>query len=456
MGGRVPYKFVVGKIRQGGVNVVIRDDKVAIWEKRVDGERCRVMEEEVKWSGNSKLGKKVDRGCPQGSVLGPQIWKGVVDTITRDMALTGYEIIAYVDDCLIVICGKLKWELEKKGAVVVGRGKATFEAMKTTYGDNRCFFLSINSQTPNSTNAVQLPDPWAQFISSHIQATEKTKDEEMSQGIETAQEAGEKAAGISTPSILHPLSPVAADCSFTPNGYSLKLPGLGLLRRRVEEGPDLPAIPEVAVHVTPVSRPESERRSAERRELLWERGTLNDKARQLDIEIVPGTNVHTSCHRYGRTRTWTVTIGQQATNSDVQTALDTILEVGRTYHVYCSTDAGRQLMTILYNSGIIARGSTLKGVTYRLTKVENPTEQDQLIKDYHVGKTNHRGIRETVAHLRRRYYWRGMEKTSSAVGPVCGVRQGQVLCAYPGRTAADGDADPEKTSGGCGGCCGIP
>ncbi|KAL1141027.1 hypothetical protein AAG570_000953 [Ranatra chinensis] len=80
--------------------------------------------------------------------------------------------------------------------------------------------------------------------------------------------------------------------------------------------------------------------------------------------------------------------------------------------------------------GIIARGSTLRGVTYRLTTLENPPEQDQLIKDYHVGRTNHRGIRETVAHLRRR----------------CGVRQGQV-CAYPGRTAADGDANPEKTSG---------
>ncbi|KAL1130401.1 hypothetical protein AAG570_013339 [Ranatra chinensis] len=208
-----------------------------------------------------------------------------------------------------------------------------------------------------------------------------------------------------------------------PERESSEPPGLGLLRRRVEEGADLPAIPEAAARVTPVSRPESERRSAELRELLWERGSLNDKARQLNIEIVPGTNVRTSCHRYGRTRTWTVTIGQQATNREEQTALDAILEVGRTYHIYCATDAGRRLMTVLYNSGIIARGSTLRGVTHRLTTVEDPTEQDQLIKDYHVGKTNHRGIRETVAHLRRRYYWMGMERTVAAQLALC------VVCA---------------------------
>ncbi|KAL1130397.1 hypothetical protein AAG570_013335 [Ranatra chinensis] len=80
-------------------------------------------------------------------------------------------------------------------------------------------------------------------------------------------------------------------------------------------------------------------------------------------------------------------------------------------------------MTVLYNSGIIARGSTLRGVTHRLTTVEDPTEQDQLIKDYHVGKTNHRGIRETVAHLRRRYYWMGMERTVAAQLALC------VVCA---------------------------
>ncbi|KAL1117507.1 hypothetical protein AAG570_003826 [Ranatra chinensis] len=70
--------------------------------------------------------------------------------------------------------------------------------------------------------------------------------------------------------------PESFDLSFlgAPEGENLEPPGLGLLRRRVEEGSGLPAIPEAATGMTPVSRPESERGSAERRELLWERGSL--------------------------------------------------------------------------------------------------------------------------------------------------------------------------------------
>ncbi|KAL1131050.1 hypothetical protein AAG570_012287 [Ranatra chinensis] len=64
----------------------------------------------------------------------------------------------------------------------------------------------------------------------------------------------------------------------TPEGESSEPPGLSRLRRRAEEGPDLPAVPEAAARVTPVSRPESERGSAGQRRLLWEVGPLNDKA----------------------------------------------------------------------------------------------------------------------------------------------------------------------------------
>ncbi|KAL1122643.1 hypothetical protein AAG570_002970 [Ranatra chinensis] len=118
---------------------------------------------------------------------------------------------------------------------------------------------------------------------------------------------------------------------------------------------------------------------------------------------------------------WTVAIGEQATNRNIQSSLGSILEVSRTYHVYHSTDTGRQLITVLNNAGLIAKDSILKEVTYKLTAVEDPMEQDQLIRDCHVGKTNHRGIRETVEHLRRRYYWVGMGRTVTAQLALCEV-----------------------------------
>ncbi|KAL1124331.1 hypothetical protein AAG570_002099 [Ranatra chinensis] len=82
-----------------------------------------------------------------------------------------------------------------------------------------------------------------------------------------------------------------------PGGEKPEPPGLSLLRRRAEEGPDLPAVPEAAARLSPVSRPASGRGSAGQRRLMWEVGALNDKARQLSVEIVPGADVRTSCHR---------------------------------------------------------------------------------------------------------------------------------------------------------------
>ncbi|KAL1139265.1 hypothetical protein AAG570_006251 [Ranatra chinensis] len=43
--------------------------------------------------------------------------------------------------------------------------------------------------------------------------------------------------------------------------------------------------------------------------------------------------------------------------------------------------------------------------------IPDKAEQDNITKEYHVGKTNHRDITETAKHLRRQYYWAAMPKT---------------------------------------------
>ncbi|KAL1130269.1 hypothetical protein AAG570_013207 [Ranatra chinensis] len=46
--------------------------------------------------------------------------------------------------------------------------------------------------------------------------------------------------------------------------------------------------------------------------------------------------------------------------------------------------------------------------------------QDAMIKEYHVGKTNHLGIMETMKHLRRHHYWTTMPKSvASIIGKPC-------------------------------------
>ncbi|KAK9736702.1 Integrase zinc binding domain [Popillia japonica] len=45
----------------------------------------------------------------------------------------------------------------------------------------------------------------------------------------------------------------------------------------------------------------------------------------------------------------------------------------------------------------------------KLQVIEDEERQLEIIKNYNEGKTNHRGINETVKQLQRRYYWLNMK-----------------------------------------------
>lgn len=85
---------------------------------------------------------------------------------------------------------------------------SVFEAMKVTYGINKCFLLCINSFAPE--DAPRMHDPWEKYISTCIEYKEDGKEREVMHGVETAREAGEKSSP-STPDIVHPLSPLGDD-----------------------------------------------------------------------------------------------------------------------------------------------------------------------------------------------------------------------------------------------------
>lgn len=50
-------------------------------------------------------GKRANRGYPQGSILGPQIWKLVMNGLIEESGRVECEIVAYVDDGAIIVWG---------------------------------------------------------------------------------------------------------------------------------------------------------------------------------------------------------------------------------------------------------------------------------------------------------------------------------------------------------------
>lgn len=59
--------------------------------------------------------------------------------------------------------------------------------------------------------------------------------------------------------------------------------------------------------------------------------------------------------------------------------------------------------------------------TERVIYVEDEDEQKQIIIKHHEGKTVHRGIKETIARIRRNYYWQNLQETVTAVLNACEV-----------------------------------
>lgn len=49
--------------------------------------------------------------------------------------------------------------------------------------------------------------------------------------------------------------------------------------------------------------------------------------------------------------------------------------------------------------------------TKLMRDIENIPDQTKIVQEYHSGTTNHRGITETLEHLKRKYYWPNMKKT---------------------------------------------
>uniref|UniRef100_A0ABD2VXI4 Reverse transcriptase domain-containing protein n=1 Tax=Trichogramma kaykai TaxID=54128 RepID=A0ABD2VXI4_9HYME len=84
----------------------LSERKVAINERH-----CRIV-------------KELDKGCPQGSILGPEFWNICLDGLLRALESEGISFVAYADDLVILVGGgsrrKIEREAQKAADLVSG------------------------------------------------------------------------------------------------------------------------------------------------------------------------------------------------------------------------------------------------------------------------------------------------------------------------------------------------
>lgn len=63
--------------------------------------------------------RHTERGCPQGSILGPRCWNLVFDGLLNLLERQGLEAVAYADDLIVIIDGNSRLQIETLGQIVV-------------------------------------------------------------------------------------------------------------------------------------------------------------------------------------------------------------------------------------------------------------------------------------------------------------------------------------------------
>lgn len=101
----------------------------------------------------------------------------------------------------------------------------------------------------------------------------------------------------------------------------------------------------------------------------------------------------------------------------VETIIDDLFNVlrdftttNRQYHVFTDKEDTYKKLCETYTSKFTDNGPTLIRCTQKLTDVLDKEEQLQIINNYHEGKTNHRGTKETAARLKLKYYWPNIQR----------------------------------------------
>lgn len=136
---------------------------------------------------------------------------------------------------------------------------------------------------------------------------------------------------------------------------------------------------------------------------------IDKQLKQFYIRSTPGSTYRVEDRSTNsRTVIKDVFIPVNNTESEIVKFLKEHTIADRVFHCYFYDEHLYLAFSKVYTTIFNDRGPKLIRCTSRVTLVENKTEQQELIKRYHEGKSSHRGIQETYKQLQRNYHWPNM------------------------------------------------
>ena len=148
-------------------------------------------------------------------------------------------------------------------------------------------------------------------------------------------------------------------------------------------------------------------------------GIVNDKRNQIIWEFKTNGETEINNTKYGHLSITNICTRRDVSEAEILQILNEVIVSGKAYFVYTGNRTLKKKIKDMYERGNLGDRTDLTICERRVETVTDLEQQTDIIKDYHTGKTNHRGINETLMRLKRSYYWINMEKTINTVIRGC-------------------------------------
>lgn len=140
---------------------------------------------------------------------------------------------------------------------------------------------------------------------------------------------------------------------------------------------------------------------------------INNKTNQIIVIPNPYHTLQIKRENYENQKIVTVKIPKIDNYNLILQFLKENTQTNNVYCIYFHTEQFYQDFCKVYLENFSQTGPKLIRCLKRVNTVTDIEEQILIIQNHHLGKTNHRGINETLDHLKKNYYWKNMKKSVS-------------------------------------------
>lgn len=148
---------------------------------------------------------------------------------------------------------------------------------------------------------------------------------------------------------------------------------------------------------------------------------VNDKRHQIIWKTRTSGTTKIEYERYGKSKINMIWSQPGIRDDLLCRALKDASKPGQTYHIYVGNATVWDKIKRLWRLEQIGMDRNYIRCTLKVDTVKDEETQREVTLAYHQGKTNHRGVQETLHALKRKYFWWGMQKTIKEVIGNCAV-----------------------------------